>query len=111
MFILIYVFDCDGVLVEARRIFDFLCSRRILGCGMWDLALRLGIEPGPPALGVGRQSLDHQGSPNTVIFNEKFLSTNFIVPSRLSLCFSRSLPMTSTTKRISASSCCSRWHP
>lgn len=79
MFILIYVFDCDSVFVEACRIFDFLCSRWLLGCGMWDLAFRLGIEPGPPALGVGRQRLDHQGSPNTVIFNEKTLSMNFKV--------------------------------
>ena len=28
-----------------------------LGCGMWDLVPRLGMEPGPPALGA--QSLSH----------------------------------------------------
>ena len=62
---------CDWVLVEARRIFDFHCSTRTLSWGTWDLVLWLGIEPGPSALGAGSQPLGHQGSPNTVIFNEK----------------------------------------
>ena len=30
----------------------FAVACRILGCGMWDLVPRPGIEPGPSALGV-----------------------------------------------------------
>ena len=47
----------------------FSCSMQTLSCGVWGLALRPGIEFGPPVLGTrnlhqGTSSSDHQGSPS-----------------------------------------------
>ena len=44
------------VLVSALGIFSWIIQA--LSCCMWDLVLWLGIEPGPPALGV--QSFSHR---------------------------------------------------
>ena len=54
--IFIYIFRLCQVLVAARGIFVVACELLVAAC-MWDLVPRLGIEPGPPALGA--QSLTH----------------------------------------------------
>ena len=43
-----------------------------LSCGMQDLALRSGIEPGPPALGAGVLATGSAGKPPP-LFYELFL--------------------------------------
>ena len=59
----IYFFRLSWVLVVACRIFSvaaykiFICNMPTLSYSMWDLIPPPGIEPGPPALGVG--SLSH----------------------------------------------------
>ena len=62
-FLKIYFFRLSWVLVVACRIFSvaackiFICNTPTLSYSMWDLIPPPGIEPGPPALGVG--SLSH----------------------------------------------------
>ena len=51
----LFIWLCQ-VLVAAFWIFN--CVIQTFSCGMWDLVLQLGIEPGPPALGV--QSFSHR---------------------------------------------------
>ena len=57
-----------GSLVPARGVFlvvtraIFSCSTGTLSSDMQDLVPWPGIEPGPPALGVWSQPLDHLGS-------------------------------------------------
>ena len=52
----------------AGRIFSY--AMPTLSCSKWDLAPFLAIESSSPALGA--QSLSHQGSPRTTIFNMKY---------------------------------------
>ena len=52
----IYLFWLHRVLVVAHGIFIEACGLLVVAC-MRDLFPRLGIEPGPPALGM--QSLTH----------------------------------------------------
>lgn len=54
------------VLVMACRIFDFICSMRTLGCGMWDLIPQSRIEPGARALGAWSLS---RGTPREVLLH------------------------------------------
>ena len=57
--------------VFKKYVFIYL-SALGLSCGMWDLVPQPGIKPGPPALGVWSQPLDHQGSPWLLCFNDIF---------------------------------------
>ena len=66
----IHLFNCiTSYLWHARSVFQFAahevlsCGLLMLSWGMWDLVPPPGIEPGPPALGVQSQPLDHQGGP------------------------------------------------
>ena len=68
------------VLVAACRIFS--CSMWTLSCGMWDLVPKPGIQPRPPALGVGKQPLDCQGSPTQICFEYYFLLPFCHLPNR-----------------------------
>ena len=42
-------------------------AHEFLVCGMWNLVPWSGIKPGPPALEVWSQPLDHQGSPQVLL--------------------------------------------
>ena len=53
-FFLIYLFGCAGS----------------LSCSMWDPVSWPGNEPGPTALGLQTQPLDHQGSPWRTVYTE-----------------------------------------
>ena len=67
----LFIWLCE-VLVAARRIFNIHYSMGTLGCGMWNLAPRPGIKPGPPALEA--QSLSHW-TPKEFPPLSKFLGT------------------------------------
>ena len=67
-----------------------------LHCGIWDLIPWPGIEPGPPALSVESEPLDHQGSPCMC-----FLCLPFVLFPYHSLdCIFTSVPQISTNRVI-----------